>query len=591
MAATGKITLKVKSGPGVLIGEAEKTIVDNKVDISGIQFDQPGEYVISITSTIPEVESTEFKLTVLPEHEVVPQEESRGDEKQEEIKGTRPIIAQIDKATIDLPPMEYDRPKSGIDTGLVTHGIGVTPFVSYMGSPINDRDIQMFKLFHDGIVPKMSIIFTDSLNFMKDLGMPQDNTKIEIFFNARTPNLKSIHLKFKIENFKDMGGNVYSIKGTLDLSELYRIKYKSYSGTSFEALRQISKELKLGFNSNIENTDDKMDWRANGDRLFEFMEKIVAHSYISDNSFMIGYIDYYYCFNYVDIEKEMKRDTTSDVGIETGNLEQKEKDDSYKLVSLLLNNDKSFSKSCFYFESDKKVTNNSTKISLKKGLRTKTKFYDKIKKMFLVFDVDSTTSDESKSIILKGARGDKDEFENNFTTKYLGKIDTDNVHKNYNYSHTQNRINLDDLKKMEMKISLPSPNFNIYKFQKIRVQVLNQAPTPTDKTTIEWRLSGEWVVCDIEYNFVGGKVSQEIKLIRKEMGKNEQEMKENLVKEDKKEAKEHNENPAPQEALPNSAYKVGEVYTVQDKSGKKYTLTVKSLSEDGKDISANIKEI
>ena len=586
-----KITLKVKSGPGVLIGETEKTIVDNKVDISGLQFDQPGEYVISITSTTPEVENTEFKLTVLPEHEIVPQEESRGDEKQEEIKGTRPIIAQIDKPTVDLPPMEYERPTSGIDTGLVTSGIGVTPFVSYMGSPINDRDIQTLKLFHDGIVPKVSLIFTDSLNFIKDLGMPQDNTKIEVFFNARTPNLKSIHLKFKIENFKDMGGNIYSIKGTLDISELYRIKYKSYTGTSFEALRQISKELKLGFNSNIENTDDKMDWRANGDRLFEFMEKIVAHSYISDNSFMIGYIDYYYCFNYVDIEKEMKRDTTSDVGIETGNLEQKEKDDSYKLVSLILNNDKSFSKSCFYFESDKKVTNNSTKISLKKGLSTKTKFYDKIKKMFLVFDVDSTTSDESKSIILKGARGDKDEFENNFTTKYLGKIDTDNVHKNYNYSHTQNRINLDDLKKMEMKINLPSPNFNVYKFQKVRVQVLNISPTPTDKTTLEWRLSGEWVVCDIEYNFIGGKVSQDIKLIRKEMGKNEEEMKENLVKEDKKEAKEQNENPVPQEVLPNSVYKVGEVYTVQDKSGKKYTLTVKSLSEDGKDVSANIKEI
>ncbi len=587
-----KIILKVKSGPGVLIGETEKTIVDNRVDFSGIQFDMPGDYVISVVPNSPDVDTTEIKIKVLPEPEIVPQEESRGEDKPEEIKGTRPIITQIDKPTIDLPPMEYKRPElANTDTALVAHGIGVTPFVSYMGSPINDRDIQSLKLFHDGIVPKMSIIFSDSLNFMKDLGMPQDNTKIELFLNARTPNLKSIHLKFKIESFRDIGGNIYSIKGTLDLSELYRVKYKSYNGTSFEVLREISKELKLGFNSNIQNTDDKMDWRVNGDRFFEFMEKIVAHSYISDNSFMIGYIDYYYCFNYVDIEKEMKRDTTEDIGIETGNFEEKDKDDSHKIAKLIFNNDKSFSKSCFYFESDKKVTNNSTKISLKRGLSTKTKFYDKIKKMFLVFDVDSTTSDESRSIILKGARGDKEEFENNHTTKYLGKLDTDNVHKNYNYSYTQNRINLDDIKKMEMRIKLPSSNFNVYKFQKVKVQVVNVAPTPTDKTTLEWRLSGEWIIGDIEYNFVGGKITQDIKLIRKEMGKNPEEMEENLVKEKKKEAKEQNENPVPKEELPNSAYKVDEVYTIRDKAGKEYTLTVKSLSEDGKEISANLKEI
>ena len=39
MAVTGKIILKVKSGPGVLIGDTERIIADNKVDLSGLQFD------------------------------------------------------------------------------------------------------------------------------------------------------------------------------------------------------------------------------------------------------------------------------------------------------------------------------------------------------------------------------------------------------------------------------------------------------------------------------------------------------------------------------------------------------------------------
>lgn len=590
MAVTGKIILKVKSGPGVLIGDTERIIADNKVDFSGLQFDQAGDYVVSMTCTSPEVDPGEFKIKVLPEPEIVQQEESRGEEKQTDASGARPIIAQIDRPTIDLQPIEYERPKNMQDTALVANGVGVTPFVNYMGTPINDRDIQVLKLYHDGIVPKMSIIFYDSLNLLKDVGMPQDDTKIELFLNARSPNLKSIHLKFKIENFKDIGSNLYSIEGTLDISELYRVKYKSYTGTSFEVLRNICRELKLGFNSNIQNTDDNMQWRVSGSKLYEFIEHIVERSYISDNSFMIGYIDYYYCFNYVDIEKEMSRDNNSDIGIETGNFDSTD-DDSKKISPLILSNEKSYSKSCFYFESDKKVINNSTKISLTKGNSRKTKYYDKEKKTFLVFDVDSTTSDESKSIILKGARGDGDALENNYTTKYLGKIDTDNVHKNYNYSYIQNRINLDELTKIEMKIKLPSPNYNLYKFQKVRVQVVNLVPTPTDNTTFEWRLSGDWAICDINYNFVGGMISQEIRLIRKELGKNLDEMKENTVKEKKKETKEQNENPAPKEALPNSAYKIGEVYTVQDKSGKKYILTVKSLSEDGKEVSANIKEI
>lgn len=589
MAATGKITLKVKSGPGVLIGETEKTIENDSVDFSGLQFDQAGDYVISVFPTSPDVDPTEFRIKVLPEPEIVPQEESRGQEKQEDISGTRPIIAQIDRPTVELPPIEYERPANLDDTALVAGSIGMTPFVNYMGSPINDRDIQMLKLYHDGIVPKMSIMFYDSLNFMKEVGMPQDDTKIELFLNARSPNLKSIHLKFKIESFKDIGENLYSIVGTLDISELYRVKYKSYTGTSFEVLRTVCRELKLGFNSNIQNTDDSMQWRWNGSKLYEFMEHVVAHSYASDNSFMIGYIDYYYCFNYVDIEKEMGRDNSSDVGIETGNVENRDAD-SEKLTRVILINDKSYSKSCFYFDSDKKLTNNSTNLSLEKGYRRKTKYYDKEKKAFLVFDVDSTTSDESKTIILKGARGDAEAFENNYTTKYMGKIDTENVHKNYNYSYIQNRINLDELNKIELKVRLPNPNYNLYRFQKVQVQVINLAPTPTDEATVEWRLSGDWSISEINFNFANGMISQEIKLTRKELGKTPGEMNENLVKENKKEAKQQNENPAPAPARPNAVYEVGEIYTVRDKNGKTFTLTIKSLSDNGKEVVANIKE-
>jgi hypothetical protein len=37
--------------------------------------------------------------------------------------------------------------------------------------------------------------------------------------------------------------------GTLDIKDFYKISFKSYRGTSFEALKKMSTEL--GFNSNI----------------------------------------------------------------------------------------------------------------------------------------------------------------------------------------------------------------------------------------------------------------------------------------------------------------------------------------------------
>ena len=35
----GKVILKVKSGPGVIIGDTERDIIDNEVKFTGIEFD------------------------------------------------------------------------------------------------------------------------------------------------------------------------------------------------------------------------------------------------------------------------------------------------------------------------------------------------------------------------------------------------------------------------------------------------------------------------------------------------------------------------------------------------------------------------
>jgi hypothetical protein len=585
----GKIILKVKSGPGVIIGETEVSIVNGFSIFEGIQFDQPGDYVISVTSDSPDVEPTEFKVKVTTEPDIIPQDETRGEETP--ITGSRPIIAQIDQPTVPLPSMEFDREVDDQSAVLVADSIGAMPFVNYMGSPIQDRDIEFFKLYHDGIIPKCKLSFRDSQNLMTTIGAPQDNSKFEVFINAKSNNLKSIHLKFKVEVFKDMTGGVYLITGTLDLTELYSIKYTTISGTSFEVIRKLCKEIGLGFNSNIINTNDSMTWKFNGKKVYESISEIIEHSYISETSFMAGYIDYYYCFNYVDVEKETNRNISNDVGIETG---VDKIDDISKIVRMSLISESSMNKSCFYFEPNIKTQNNASELSIKNGTQTIFKAYDRSKKTMQVFKIDALTSDGSKSLILKGSKYDKEIFNNSFTTKYMGKMDLDNVHSNYLYAPILNRRNIDDLNKLQITIVLPTHNLNIYKLQKIHVSVVNVAPTPANPDKILWRQSGEWIISDITYNFNtenSKKVfSQEVKLIRKELGKSPDEISKDVI-EPKKDVENDKVNTNPEPVVPNSVYDLGDVYRVKDSKGEEYLILIKAKTDDGNGIFGGLTSI
>ena len=609
MAVTGKVILKVKSGPGTLIGEVEADIIDDAVSFKGLKFDQPGDYVVSVTSTSTFVEFSEFSVKILPEEISLeqPQKNSQEEEKKPEEK-PKQIITQVDQPKVDLPPMTFDNTKSERDDKLVASQIGLTPFINYMGSPINDRDIRILTLSHDGIIPTIDFMFDDSNGLIKSVGMPQDDTKFEFFLNSRSPNIKSIHIKFKVEEFTTIKNGSYRIYGTLDISELYRIKYQPYTGTSYEVLREISKELKLGFNSNITNTDDKMIWRNVGDTQYEFIDSIIQHSYISDKSFMVGFIDYYYCFNYVDVDKEMNRDVSKDKFIDTSGYDDGKLKDTEKILPLQLNSDKALNASSLFIV-EKNFENNSTALSLEKGYKTKTKYYDKSKKEFLVFDVDATTSDQSNTMVLKGANGDKEAFENNVTTQYSGKIDTDNVHKNYNYALTQNKINLDEINKIILVVDIPNPNYSLYLFQKVNVVIVNDGVSPVDPQRIQWRKSGDYIISNIDYNWDGKSLKQEVRLMRKELGKDPAEVKAGPPPAEKSAADVKNpnnenpsdapitdakgnpfelENPIP---LPNDIFKVGEVYTIEASGPVRYLANITNVLANGIEVTAKLSLI
>ena len=591
-----KVKINKKSGPGVLIGITELFSSNGMVDFSGLQVDAPGDYVFSIISESEYYDSIEFTLRVGNEEDIIPQEETRGEDKKD-VSGTRPIIAQIDKPSIVLKPMQYDATNNSQDNNEITTGLGLTPFLWYNSYQIRQSDIQTIELYYDNMIPMLVATFRDSIGFMKKEGFPLDDTKIEIFLNSGSKVLKSIHMRFKIVNFQENRNGSYTIIGTVDVSNLYKINYKSYNGTSYDILRKISNELSLGFNSNIINTSDLMNWVNDGKKPSDFISDIVRHSYISDTSYVLGYIDFYYCFNYVDIEKEWLRDISNDVGLSSTGINNLNGDSiKDKIEKILLTNDPSLSSGPFHF-SKYKLNNQSTSISTEKGQFTISKAYDSIKKQFLIFDIDSQTSDGSKNIILKGAPGDSKEQSENYRTKYSGKIDTMNVHKNYYYSETQNKVNLDNMVRISVDMELPNSNFNIYKFMKIQIDFINQKNGPTDDDISMERLTGEWLVVDISYKWSKGKLTQNVKAVRKELSKTTEELKNDNISKRVETNSENNTNPDISNANkskpspPNSIYNIGEEYIVQDSSGVKFNITITEINSDGVNIKGKIKNI
>lgn len=602
---TGKIKITKKSGPGEITGITEVELSDTgdtgttNATFKDLQFTEGGDYVLSITCTSNEVEPIELKVTVLKEDDIVAQPESKGSNtEQKPVEGGRPIIAQIDKPTINLPTIEMNRDKTGGTTGQddFTNGLGYAPFIWYKGFSIEERYITNLRLYHEGLIPKIEFTFKETKDILKSNVTPTDDSTIDLFLNSTSSNLKSLHINFKIESFEqgvEKVGQTYTIVGTMNIPNIYLVGNKSYNNTSFSTLREICRELEIGFNSNITDTDDKMSWRNTNKKIYEFMDNIIARSYISDESYMVGYIDYYYCFNYVDVEKEMNRDNSKDVGINTAGASQQFKEnEASRIVPLLLTNDPSQTSSSNYIGTVEKI-NDSTKKSLKEGYATITKFYDRIKKQFLVFTVDSTTSDGSKSIILKGGEYDDKYQKANVKHQFMGKIDTDNVHSNFSYSSTQNRINLNNLNKIALNVTLPNANWNLYKFQKVNISLVNKSQTPVNTSSLDFRYSGSYIIADIEYIWSKGKMSQNLRLVRKELGKTPEEIKDGPPVQTKPEVKENNFNPTGTSSVvpaPNSVYNVGQTYLVQDKNGKLYNLKVTKLLEDGLQVTGTLVE-
>jgi hypothetical protein len=399
-------------------------------------------------------------------------------------------------------------------TEKLSRSVGNFPVVWYDGVQIENNNISQFSLYIDGMMPTLLITFKDTLGVVSDIGYPSDDTKIKIFIDSRSKDLKSILLEFKITTFTMEAGS-YNLTGVIDYDNLFVSMFESYlNASSYGVIQSIAKDIGLGFNSNVGSTNDVMTWVNIGDSLLDFLRQVVRYSYKSEESFLYTYIDYYGNINYLDIEKEWNRDIKKDTTLTDDGLSLSvSNQNGTKVSKLVFSNDQSMLETNLYFK-DYKILNTSTKSSIDIGYLQNIKYYNQSKKEVLVFDVDAIESPDSNKKPLKANKNDF--YKNNSNNLYIGKIDTSNVHKNYNYAEILNDKNLEEMQKISMEITIPKPNYTVFMFQKISISISQPGPAP-HRAQINKGLSGEWLITDIQYHQLGKDFFQKLIVVRKDI--------------------------------------------------------------------------
>ena len=263
-----------------------------------------------------------------------------------------------------------------------------------------------------------------------------------------------------------------------------------------------------------------------GNTKYEFIQDLIDKSQVGDSNFVQSFIDPFYNFNYIDIETELNQDIKEIKQIKTNILENKLLTDikeESNIIEPILTNEPSMKTTNLYF-SGENILNQSTDISLKRGYLRNIYFYDidgnqtekagSFKKYTL--DTITTEGNNSKTILLKDSPNETFFYNKNINNIQMDRIDTSNVFPDYLQAKCQNEENIQDLQKIIIRIILPICNFNIRRYEKIKLLYTNQN-VGIKSNQKNLKLNGEQLVIGVSYNQSVNSLYQTVDLVKREL--------------------------------------------------------------------------
>lgn len=427
--------------------------------------------------------------------------------------------------------IEYEKNRPDIAKNKLTAAQNA-PTVYYYGVLLPSSFIKKMIIDSNKFMPMCYVCFNDIYNLLHDVGFPADNAKLSIVIPSNNTKLGNIFMEFKITKYeveliRNSGHKKIHFWGICNIEPLLIQEYKSYDSYTYDLFNNIASNTGLGFMSNVTSSSDKQIWLNPGRENYWFLQDTINKAWNGDSGFLWSFIDLYYNINYIDVEKSLSQ-SMDEIKWQMSSTISSFPDDNknqtnIKEISPLLSNNSALSNTNSYFTGEK-ILNQSTDISLKRGYKRNVYFYDKdgnwSKKAgkYKIYGLDTISSlgNSDQTVILKGEPGSTDFYDKNKKNYYLGKIDTKNSYVDFLWAKMQNSENINDLQKIHMQILLPQANFNIRRFEKIKMQFLSNDVSPNGLKN-NFKLNGEWLVTGFSLEWDGSSLIQRTNIIKREL--------------------------------------------------------------------------
>lgn len=462
-------------------------------------------------------------------------------------------ILVLDDPTIELEELSVDDYESGTDNqesfvannSVRSNTASLSPIIKINDFVINATYLQEFELDCTGFIPECTVTFYDTSDQFTESNYPKDGDFMKVYIGTggKEETWKPIRIDFRImdiDPFYENGTRAFTISGEMEIPEFDLEKCEVFKDkTSFDACREIAKNLKLGFSSNIQGTDDSQIWINNYGARGRFINKIVSHAYMDENSFITAFIDPYYYLNFVECNA-IVNDADND-GRGVGEL------DHIKYITDCVNADPEF-KNTEENEAPDFITNSNYfstsnigiiwygqinkcgSITDTFGKKLYTRYWDDNEEEYRVEFITPFIS-EGSNLKQMTQSDDNEESVKEHTKKLVMRAQTENMHKNYNYAEICNMMNLKEIDKYGLNVTLAGFNPQITRFQKKYVAIYTQSfmvksdsmdketdeeGQPTTKIdedmVLNKELSGFYTVTGITYYLQDGYLTTELEL-------------------------------------------------------------------------------
>ena len=438
-----------------------------------------------------------------------------------------------------------DSSKAGQDVANVAGAL--VPYAEIDNYRIMMRDFISLNIYQNGFLPEITLSFIDKSGAFSGRYFPRRNPLLKLYVKSNNPETKMIRGDYLVEsivgsptNNTYTGSNqenIYTITGSLFIPGLYGDTIKALPKLkSIDALKKIATDLKIGFATNEESTNDEMTWINPNSTVANFIKNITDRAYKNETSFFTSFIDVNYILNFINVEKVLGAETkvfqyavAGDVTSQTNlsNLDATtttdNKEKKYEFFDVELNSSRKRSGSALNIVEYSMYSNHGEVLSTQ-AYKKQINWHDRAEYLNTGKYLSFYHEPLSKREVVNNQVLYQKPMLNNFTegeqsARWLG-IDYNNGHTNYKFAKLLNLHNLTELTKNYLVVKIPSMNQNVIRGVKVRVVIKNlkSADDPrhmqtddnikevpgaeaTTQESYDYYLSGLYYVKDVIYEY------------------------------------------------------------------------------------------